>query len=121
MAITVNVRKPAGPVFNYASGALSAASVSANFPTSGVAGTPLILNLGFEPRYFKIQNTTSRVSHEWFEGMAAGFYLLETAAGTKTYVNTNASIVVFGSTVSLSTNINTALVDNELSVWEARG
>ena len=123
MAITVNTHdKVSGPI-HYATGSLSAADVSVDFPTSGVAGEPLVISLGFVPTYFKLWNVTDGVSGTWMKGMAAGYYELSVIAGDKTYVNTNAAFTVHATdgTVSIETDTNVLITDNDLTVFEARG
>lgn len=122
MAITVNTHNKSTGVVHHASGALTAADVSVDFPTSGVANSPLVLTLGFVPTYFKLLNVTDGVSGEWYEGMTAGYYQLSVIAGDKTYVNTNAAFTVNSDgTVSIETDTNVLLTDADLTVWEARG
>ena len=122
MAITVNTHdKVSGPI-HYATGSLSAADVSVDFPTSGVAGEPLVISLGFVPTYFKLWNVTDGVSGTWMKGFAAGYYELSVIAGDKTYVNTNAAFTVgTDGTVSIETDTNVLITDGDLTVWEARG
>ena len=123
MAITVNTHNKSTGVVNHASGALTAADVSVDFPTSGVANDPLVIKLGFKPTYVKVMNVTDGVFGEWYEGMAAGFYQLTVIAGDKTYVNTNAAFSVDPTTGDLSIELDTnvLITDADLTVWEARG
>lgn len=43
-----------------------------------------VINLGWNPRYFKWLDATNRVQWEWFDGMAQGTSLKTVAAGTRT-------------------------------------
>lgn len=49
---------------------------------SGVA----TITLGFVPKYVKVENFTSRIKKEWFEGMNVTDAILTVAAGTRTLV-----------------------------------
>lgn len=121
MAITVQEYTKSDGVVRTAFGKLSAADVSVDLPTSGVANDPLVIELGFAPKYVKVFNVTDGTFGEWYDGMAAGYYTLTVIAGDKTYVNTNAAFSVSGTTLSIELDTNDLITDNDLTVWEARG
>jgi hypothetical protein len=49
------------------------------------AGSPAAASydVGFEPRYIRVENTTDRICNEWFLGMTSGHALRSAAAGTR--------------------------------------
>ena len=49
------------------------------------AGSPAAAayDVGFVPRYIRVENTTDRICNEWFEGMTSGHALRSVAAGTR--------------------------------------
>jgi hypothetical protein len=50
------------------------------------AGSPAAAayDVGFVPRYIRVENVTDRICNEWMEGMASGHALRTVAAGTRT-------------------------------------
>lgn len=44
----------------------------------------VVQNLGFTPRYIRVENVTDRISLEWFDGMADDSCIKTAAAGTRT-------------------------------------
>lgn len=68
------------------SAALRDAPLMANGSYLDDAGTPaaMSITLGFTPKYVRVVNQTTRVMHEWFEGMTAAHSIRTVAAGTRT-------------------------------------
>ena len=62
--------------------------------TTIVAADSSTFDVGFKPRYVKLENVTDRVSIEWYEGMAANTCIKTVAAGTRTLETTNGGITV---------------------------
>jgi hypothetical protein len=54
----------------------------------------VVQNLGFTPRYIKVENVTDRISVEWYEGMAADTCVKTAANGAKTLETTNLGLTV---------------------------
>jgi len=97
MAITATQTKNPGSVVQVAVG---------RYITTGTAAA-FNLTLGFNPRYFRIENLTDRNGMEWFEGMDDDSALKTVAAGTKT-LSTSLGITVSNGvvTVGLDTDVN---------------
>lgn len=59
------------------------------------AATPeaMTITLGFNPRYVRVTNLTTRVQHEWMDGMAAT-HTLKIAANGDATDDTNSAIVI---------------------------
>jgi hypothetical protein len=49
------------------------------------AGSPAAASydVGFVPRYIRVENVTDRICNEWFEGQTSGHALRSVAAGTR--------------------------------------
>lgn len=45
-------------------------------------------DVGFEPRYIRVENVTDRISNEWFLGMTSGHALRTVATGTRSLETT---------------------------------
>ena len=86
--------------------------------TTGTAAA-IAIDCGFEPRYVRVVNTTSRDMVEWFEGMADASAIKTVAAGTRTKI-TSLGITpsAHGFTIGLDTDIN---VTSEQLSWLAEG
>lgn len=113
------------------------------------AGTPgaMSITLGFDPRYIRVVNLTTRVEYEWYKDMAATHTLKTVANGTRTD-DTGSAIVVTTSTnqtpnaddlsvvagaayqstmegatvpVAAFTFIAAGIAQNDQLHWEARG
>lgn len=83
MAITSKMRCDPG-VHNFASGSFQ--------DTGTILATAI--NLGFVPRYVRLENVTDRDGWEWFEGADNGTTLKTVAAGTRTLDTADAAINV---------------------------
>lgn len=79
MAITAKMRNDPG-IHNFASGSFQ--------DTGTILATAI--NLGFVPRYVRLENLTDGDGWEWFEGMAADSALRTVAAGTKSLITSSA-------------------------------
>lgn len=55
----------------------------ATLVTSAASATDQTLNFGFVPRKVTVINLTDRITHEWYEGMAAASALMTIANGTR--------------------------------------
>mgnify|MGYP003395165928 CR=1 FL=1 len=98
-----------------------------------VAAGVMTITLDFAPKYVKVQNVTSRISKEWYEGMNLTDSLLTVAAGTKTLVTTSGVLIagaVTGvapvqynpaNTVTITFGTDSLVVDNDTFVWEIKG
>ena len=66
------------------------------------AASPAVpsINLGFTPRFVRVENQTDRILLEWYEGMTAD-HAIKTVAGTRT-AETSAGITVSGRTFSFA-------------------
>ncbi len=63
--------------------------------------------LGFQPRYVRVVNNTSRDQLEWFEGMTDGHAIKTVAAGTRTAITSNGiTVSENGFTLGLDTDVN---------------
>jgi hypothetical protein len=95
MAINVTYAQSNGPsnepVKNIATGRVTFDG------TAITAADYIVQQLGFVPRYIKVENVTDRISVEWYEGMAADTCVKTAAAGTKTLETTNKGLTVCGS------------------------
>lgn len=77
------------------------------------------ITTGFQPRYVRVINQTSRDMMEWFEGMTDAHGIKTVAAGTRTAVTSNGiTPAENGFTVGLDTDVN---VTNEQIRWVAFG
>jgi len=79
MALTTNTQSQSGGVVNVAQGLL------VNDAGGAVVAT---LTLGFDPRFFEIENVTDRISYRWYVGMTNPGALKTIAAGTRTLETT---------------------------------
>jgi hypothetical protein len=79
----------------------------------------VVQQLGFTPRYIKVENVTDRISAEWYEGMTADTCIKTAANGTKTLETTNKGLAVCdsagtasstGSYFSISQNATLAVI-----------
>ena len=139
MTITTKSQANSAVMQQYATGVLLGSDVSADFRTpagdiEAATGnvlaaedtTQFTIHLGFTPKYFKLVNVSADsdapISAEWFDGMAAGYYMLTLGNGTRTYVNTNDAIHVYPTTqrVTIAIDTNIVFTDGDLAVWEAR-
>ena len=52
------------------------------------AGSPAAASydVGYQPRYIRVENVTDRIAFEWFEGMTSTHAVQTVAAGTKTLI-----------------------------------
>lgn len=82
-----------------------AADATAGASTGGIANSAAVKNvvigsgvvtitLGWVPQHVRIVNVTSGWEAEWFDGMAAGYYINRVVAGDKTLVNSSPAITV---------------------------
>lgn len=80
------------------------------------AGSPdaASINLGFKPRYVRVDNVTDRTVWEWYEGMTTAHSAQTVAAGTRTLITSG------GITVSDDT-IGFAVTQNKQLRWHAYG
>ncbi len=92
MAVNATYTQSNGPsneaVKNIASGRITFDA------TAITAADYVVQQLGFVPRYIKVENVTDRISAEWYEGMAADTCIKTAAAGTKTLETTNKGLAV---------------------------
>ena len=110
MALTTNSQSNAFGFYNRANGVIV---------TDAGAAIPVVLQLGFLPRYFRIINLTDRIADEWYEGMASPSSLRTAAAGTQTAETTNGIAV---STANNTVSLTAASVPASKSLyWVAEG
>ena len=59
------------------------------------AGSPAnaSYNVGFTPRYIKVDNVTDRTVWEWYEGMTSAYAAQTVAAGTRTLITSGGPTV----------------------------
>lgn len=77
------------------------------------------ITTGFQPRYVRVINQTSRDMMEWFEGMTDAHGIKTVAAGTRTAATSNGiTPTENGFTVGLDTDVN---VTSEQLRWVAFG
>ena len=109
MVITSTQSSPNASAFQMATG---------NYLDTGTAAA-FTITLGFQPKYVRVENETSRDGYEWFEGMADAEAIKHVAAGTRTIITTlGITPVVNGFTVGLDTDVN---VTSEQISWIAMG
>jgi len=77
------------------------------------------ITCGFEPRYVRVQNVTSRDSMEWFEGMDDDSGLKTVAAGTRT-LSTSLGITVSASGFTMGLDTDVVVTSEQIS-WIAIG
>jgi hypothetical protein len=67
------------------------------------AGSPAAAsyNLGFIPRYVRVDNVTDRILNEWYQGMTSDHAVRTVAAGTRT-LETSAGITLSGTTIGFA-------------------
>ena len=110
---TSNVSAHVEPGTNFANGrfTLSAASIT--------AADYVVQQIGFVPRYIRVENVTDRISVEWHEGMTADTCVKIAANGTRTLETTNKGLAVCrsdgtadaaGSYFSISQNATLAVI-----------
>ena len=86
--------------------------------TTGTAAA-FNITVGFQARYVKVVNVTSRDMMEWFEGMDDASAVKTVAAGTRTLITTlGITVSANGFTVGLDTDVN---VTSEQISWMATG
>lgn len=88
------------------------------------------ITLGFDPRYFVIENLTDRVKCEWFDGMNQGDYIKTIANGTRT-LETGDGVIVRNSvtdhangvagTVDIDVSVDSIETDDDQIQWMAVG
>lgn len=65
------------------------------FPADSITAADYVVQqIGFVPRYIKVENVTDRISVEWYAGMAADTCVKTAANGTKTLETTNLGLTV---------------------------
>lgn len=62
-------------------------------------------NVGFTPRYVRVDNVTDRIMLEWHEGMTSAHAVKTVAAGTRT-LETSGGVTVSGSTIGFAVTQN---------------
>lgn len=74
------------------------------------AGSPAAASydIGFTPRYVKVDNVTDRISFEWYTGMTSDHCVKTVAAGTRTLETSG------GVTVTNGDNIGFAVIQNKV-------
>lgn len=92
--------------------------VVGNYITTGTAAA-ITITIGFQAKYIRVCNETSRDQMEWYEGMADAEGIKTVAAGTRTLVTSN-GITVAAKTfiIGLDTDVN---VTSEQLSWYAIG
>ena len=67
------------------------------------AGSPAAASydLGYTPRYVKVDNVTDRISFEWYTGMTTDHAVKTVAAGTRT-LETSGGVTVSGDTIGFA-------------------
>jgi hypothetical protein len=65
------------------------------------AGSPAAASydVGFVPRYIRVENYTDRICNEWFSGMTSGHALRSVAAGTRSIETSGGPTVTNNDTV----------------------
>lgn len=73
------------------------------------AGSPAAASydVGFQPRYIRVENATDRIVNEWFEGMTSTHAVRTIAAGTRTLETSG------GVTVGTDGTIGFAVLQNK--------
>lgn len=71
------------------------------------AGSPAAasINLGYQPRYIRVDNVTDRTCWEWYEGMTSAHSVQQVAAGTTTLL-TSGGITVADSVIGFPVTQN---------------
>ena len=92
--------------------------VVGNYITTGTAAA-IPITIGFQAKYVRVVNETSRDMMEWYEGMADAEAIKTVAAGTRTLLTT-LGITVAAKTfiIGLDTDVN--VTDEQLS-WVCFG
>jgi len=112
MAITVNTQSQAGGVVNFATGVLT------NDAGGAVA---VVLNVGFDPRTFRIMNVTDSISYEWNAGMTNPGATKQVLAGTRSLQTTEGPTMgtaALGTLGQISIPA-TIILASKTFVWEA--
>lgn len=67
------------------------------------AGSPAAASydVGFRPRYVRVDNVTDRIMLEWYEGMTTAHAVKTLAAGTRS-LETSAGVSVSGDTIGFA-------------------
>lgn len=67
------------------------------------AGSPAAASydVGFRPRYVRVDNVTDRIMLEWYEGMTSAHAVKTVAAGTRT-LETSGGVTVSGDTIGFA-------------------
>lgn len=77
---------------------------------------------GFRPKRIHVENVTSRISLDWWEGMAANTSIKTAAAGTKTLETTNGGITQEEGGFLISQNATlAAILASQVLQWHAMG
>lgn len=73
------------------------------------AGSPAAAayDIGYTPRYIKVDNVTDRISYEWYTGMTSDYAVKTVAAGTRTLETSG------GITVTSGDNIGFAVIQSK--------
>lgn len=58
-------------------------------------------DVGFRPRYVRVDNVTDRIMLEWYEGMTSAHAVKTLAAGTRS-LETSAGVTVAGDTIGFA-------------------
>jgi hypothetical protein len=71
------------------------------------AGSPVAasIDLGYVPRYVRVDNVTDRTVLEWYEGMTSTHAAKTVAAGTRT-LETSGGVTVSGDTIGFAVTQN---------------
>ena len=65
------------------------------------AGSPAAASydVGYTPLYIRVENSTDRISNEWFAGMTSGHAVRTIAAGTRTLETSGGPTVAAGGVI----------------------
>lgn len=85
---TQNVSAHAEPDTALANGRFTLSSASIT------AADYVVQQVGFTPRYIRVENVTDRISIEWHEGMTADTCVKIAANGTRTLETTNLGLTI---------------------------
>lgn len=77
---------------------------------------------GFKPKYVRVENVTSRIAVEFWEGMVANTCIKTAAAGTKTIEVANGGLTMRDSGFEISQNATLAIIlASQTLQWMAVG
>lgn len=77
---------------------------------------------GFKPKRIHVENVTSRISLDWWEGMAANTSIKTAAVGTKTIETTNGGVTQEDGGFLISQNATlAAILASQVLQWHAMG